>query len=76
MSACGTLITRPFPFWGISTLHQPNLEDISVHGCGTTLQPMLLCQQLRQAQLEGSSDPAYGLGILWPLTTALQVTYH
>lgn len=76
MSACDTLTPCALPLWGIPTLHQSNLEDISVHGCGTTLQPMLLGQQLRQAQLEGSSDPAYGLSILWPLTTALQVTYH
>lgn len=76
MSARGTLTPCPLPLWGISTLHQPNLEDVSVHGRGTTLQPVLLCQQLCQAQLEGSSDPAYGLSILWPLTTALQVTYH
>lgn len=61
---------------GIPALHQPNLEDISVCGRGPALQPMLLHQQLCQAQLEGSSDPSYGVSILWPLTTALQVTYH
>ena len=47
-----------------------------MRGRGAALQPMLLRQQLCQAQLEGSPDPPYGLSILWPLPTALQVTYH
>lgn len=71
-----TLTPHLLPPWDLPTLHQANLEDICVRGCGMTLQPMLLCQQLCQAQLEGSSDPPYGLSVLWPLTTALQVTYH
>lgn len=54
----------------------PNLEDVGVCGCGAAWQPMLLSQQLCQAQLEGSTDPANGLGILGPLPTALQVTHH
>lgn len=76
MSACSILTPCLFPLRRIPTLHQPNLEDISVCGRGTTPQPMLLHEQLCQAQLESSSDPPYGLSILWPLTTALQVTYH
>lgn len=77
MSAWGTLMRLSPPSPGVSVpCTSPNLEDISVCGCGPAPQPMLLCQQLCQAQLEGSSDPPYGFGILWPLTTALQVTYH
>lgn len=61
---------------GLPALHQPNLQDISVRSRGPALQPMLLHQQLCQAQLESSPNPPYGLSILWPLTTALQVTHH
>lgn len=47
-----------------------------MRGRGAAWQPVLLSQQLRQAQLEGGTDPANGLGILWPLPTALQVAHH